>query len=99
MAAEPKMPAKSKPFLPIFLGVLTLSCIFCLIPRCDAHRVPMLTADANRKDGTAVYVLLDVSKSMENTVPNAQGRQEAKLAIAKRAAIDVCKTIAKYADE
>jgi Mg-chelatase subunit ChlD len=36
---------------------------------------------------------------MDNSVANAQGKQEPKLAIAKRAAIDVCKSVAKYADE
>ena len=63
------------------------------------ENVPKLAASANRKDGTAVYILLDVSGSMDESVPNATGAAEPKLAIAKRAAIDACRAIAKYAAE
>ncbi|HEY4328867.1 MAG TPA: vWA domain-containing protein, partial [Phycisphaerae bacterium] len=58
-----------------------------------------LHASANRKEGTAVYLLMDVSGSMSESVPNAEGAQEQKLAIAKRAAIGVAESVAKYAGE
>jgi len=61
--------------------------------------VPKLAAAPNRKDGTAVYILLDVSGSMDQPVANAGGAAEPKLAIAKRAAIGACQAIAKYAAE
>jgi Mg-chelatase subunit ChlD len=67
--------------------------------RCShsSDKPPTLTANASRTDGTAVYILIDVSGSMDDSVPNAQGVQEPKLAIAKRAAINACADIAKYA--
>jgi hypothetical protein len=64
-----------------------------------SDQAPKLTANPNRTDGTAVYILIDVSGSMADSVPNAKGVQEPKLAIAKRAAIDACNNIAKYAAE
>jgi hypothetical protein len=60
---------------------------------------PTLTASPARTDGTAVYLLIDVSGSMSEQVSNAMGGQEAKLAIARRAAVDVCNAVAKYAGE
>ncbi|HVT79745.1 MAG TPA: vWA domain-containing protein [Phycisphaerae bacterium] len=70
------------------------------VGRCGhSAKAPKLTANASRTDGTGVYILIDVSGSMQDAVPNATGVSEEKLAIAKRAAIDACKAIAKYADE
>ena len=74
----------------VSLGALTAGC---------GDSAPTLSANSSRKDGTAVYLLLDVSDSMNSTVPNASGKNEPKLAIAKRAAIGVCGAVAKYAQE
>src|SRR5664279_197849 len=95
------MAAGGKSFIPALVG---FACICALVAamfsKCSRDDVvPTLTANPNRKDGTAVYLLLDVSGSMDEAVPNDKGQQEPKLAIAKRAAIDVCKSVAKYADE
>jgi hypothetical protein len=76
--------------LTVLWGVLAAGC---------EDSAPKLSANPNRKDGTAVYLLLDVSGSMSESVPNALGVRESKLAIAKRAAIDVCRAVAKYANE
>jgi Mg-chelatase subunit ChlD len=76
--------------LAAWLGALQVGC---------GEDAPTLSATPNRKDGTAVYLLLDVSGSMNDGVPNAAGTVEPKLVIAKRAAIDACNAIAKYADE
>ena len=78
-------------------GVLLVS--LALLPAGCGEDAPVLTANPNRKDGTAVYLLLDVSGSMNESVPNATGQMEPKLAIAKRAALDVCGAVAKYAQE
>jgi Mg-chelatase subunit ChlD len=79
-------------------SALFVASLGMLIAGCGED-VPTLSAAPNRKEGTAVYLLLDVSGSMDDEVPNAAGVKEAKLVIAKRAAIDACKAIAKYADE
>ncbi len=84
-------------------GILVAVLIFFLsfgVNRCsNSGKAPKLTASASRTDGTAVYILIDVSGSMADSVPNAKGVQEPKIAIAKRAAIGVCTAIAKYAAE
>lgn len=72
--------------------------LLALLSACG-NDVPTLTATPNRKPGTAVYLLLDVSGSMGDSVPNAAGKLEPKLAIAKRAATDVCNAVAKFAGE
>jgi Mg-chelatase subunit ChlD len=69
------------------------------VSRGCGENVPTLSAEPARTTGTVVYVLLDVSGSMSDPVTNATGNSEAKLSIAKRAAIDVCKAVAKYAAE
>lgn len=66
---------------------------------CGDEKAPTLTASANRADGVAVCLLIDVSGSMDASVPNAAGKKEQKLAIAKRAAVEVCRAVAKYAEE
>lgn len=58
-----------------------------------------MTAAAHPTHGTAVYMLLDTSGSMGDSTNNAQGGGEAKLAVAKRAAIAACRQIAKYGEE
>jgi Mg-chelatase subunit ChlD len=78
-------------------AMLLAAALGALAAGCD--NAPSLSANPNRKDGTAVYLLLDVSGSMADSVPNASGKNEPKLAIAKRAAIDACRAVAKYADE
>lgn len=84
----------------IFVAILALAAGIMAIGRCGGGGdAPKLTANANRTDGTAVYILIDVSGSMNDSVRNAAGASEKKLVIAKRAAIDACKAIAKYSDE
>lgn len=82
---------------PVRLAAVLLALSLGLLPVGCGDEAPKLTATSSRKDGTAVYLLLDVSGSMSGSVPNATGASEAKLAIAKRAAIDVCAAVAKYA--
>lgn len=60
---------------------------------------PKLAATPHTVNGTGVYILLDVSGSMADSVRNSAGVEEAKLAIAKRAGTSVCQQIAKYAQE
>ena len=77
--------------------MLSFCCLSALIlPHCDQVK---LHATPNRREGTAVYLLMDISGSMDDSVPNAQGTSEKKIVIAKRAATDVCQQIAKYAAE
>jgi Mg-chelatase subunit ChlD len=80
-------------------AVVLLTACLGVLPAGCGEEVPKLSAHPNRKDGTAVYLLLDVSGSMAESVPNASGVPETKLTIAKRAAIDVCQAVAKYANE
>ena len=92
--------ARSKGGGCISILIIGIAVLVFGVGRCGhSDRAPKLTANPNRTDGTAVYILIDVSGSMDESVPNAKGSSEAKLAIAKRAAIDACKAIAKYADE
>src|SRR5205085_12559545 len=66
----------------------------------DGSSAPVpVKATPARTEGTAVYLLIDVSGSMNEQVPNAQGTPEQKLAIAKRAAIAVCEAVEKFAAE
>jgi Mg-chelatase subunit ChlD len=78
--------------------VLLMACWGALAVGCG-DSAPKLSVRPNRKDGTAVYLLLDVSGSMSESVSNTSGAMESKLGIAKRAAIDVCRAVAKYAGE
>ncbi len=66
---------------------------------CEDSSPTTLTATPTRTDGTAVYLLIDVSGSMNEQVANASGAKEQKIAIARRAALDVYKAVAKYAEE
>ena len=88
-------------FSKLLFWILLLTCVGVpiLLSRGCSDRPPKLTASPHPKDGTAVYLLIDVSGSMNEKVPNAAGAQQQKLAIAKGAATAVCKSIAKYADE
>jgi Mg-chelatase subunit ChlD len=88
---------KSFPWFRFALAMVIAA--FCVVAFECREEVPKLAASGNRKDGTAVYILLDVSGSMNESVPNAAGAAEPKLALAKRAAIDACRAIAKYAAE
>jgi len=82
----------------LIVGLVIFACAAGSLFSCG-EKDPKLTASPNRTEGTGVYVILDVSGSMEDSVPNAQGVKEGKLLIAKRAALDVCKAIDKYAQE
>jgi hypothetical protein len=86
----------------ILLSIVIAIAVFILLLLPAARKVtagPALTASPHPTDGIAVYLLLDVSGSMDQHVPNAAGASEAKLAIAKRAGIAVCRQIAQYAHE
>ena len=63
--------------------VVLLSALWAAFAVGCEDSAPKLSANPNRKDGTAVYLLLDVSGSMSESVPNASGAMESKLAIAK----------------
>jgi Mg-chelatase subunit ChlD len=83
----------------MFVAILALAAGIMAIGRCGGSHAPKLTANASRTEGTAVYILIDVSGSMNDSVRNAAGASEKKLAIAKRAAIEACKAIAKHSDD
>jgi Mg-chelatase subunit ChlD len=63
----------------------------------DEQLAPKASAEA--KEGLAAAIVIDVSGSMEQTVAGAEGRQEAKIAIARRAAQDLVGQFVRYAQE
>lgn len=56
-------------------------------------------APAPARDGIAAAIVIDVSGSMDDKVEGAGGRQERKIAIARRAARDLVEQFARYADD
>jgi Mg-chelatase subunit ChlD len=61
----------------------------------DAELAPARTVEA--KDGLAAAIAIDVSGSMDEEVAGQNGRKEPKIAIARRAALDLVEQFATYA--
>ena len=61
----------------------------------DAELAPARTVEA--KDGLAAAIAIDVSGSMDEEVAGQNGRNEPKIAIARRAALDLVEQFATYA--
>jgi Mg-chelatase subunit ChlD len=61
----------------------------------DAQLAPAQTVEA--KDGLAAAIAIDVSGSMDEAVAGQGGRKEPKIAIARRAAMDLVEQFATYA--
>ncbi len=59
-------------------------------------RVP---ASVPRQEGTAAAVLMDTSGSMNETVPDTDGRPKPKIDIARRAAANVLRRFSEYAQK
>lgn len=53
----------------------------------------------NRRDGTAVLILVDTSGSMDDRVPNAGGELQRKMEIAKKAVVGLVAQAQKFAKE
>src|SRR5262249_20776792 len=54
---------------------------------------------ADTRDGLAAAIAIDVSGSMDEAVPGADGRKEKKIAIARPAALDLVEQFASYAKD
>jgi Ca-activated chloride channel homolog len=65
--------------------------------RIDEQLAPALAPAA--REGLAAAILIDVSGSMKGAVAGEDGRHEAKIDIARRAAHDLVDQFARYADE
>ena len=61
----------------------------------DAELAPARAVEA--KDGLAAAIAIDVSGSMDEEVAGQNGRKEPKIAIARRAALDLVEQFATYA--
>jgi Mg-chelatase subunit ChlD len=55
------------------------------------------TTNPQPREGLAAAIVIDVSGSMEQSVPGAQGGMESKIVIARRAAQDLVEQFARYA--
>ena len=65
--------------------------------RIDAALTP--AAPVPPREGLAAAILIDVSGSMKDEVEGEQGRNEAKIEIARRAAADLVDQFARYAED
>jgi Mg-chelatase subunit ChlD len=65
--------------------------------RIDEQLTPQFTAPS--KEGIAAAIVIDVSGSMDEKVEGADGREERKIVIARRAARDLVEQFARYADD
>jgi Ca-activated chloride channel homolog len=65
--------------------------------RIDDELAPASVTPA--REGLAAAILIDVSSSMKGSVASEDGRDEAKIDVARRAAGDLVEQFARYADE
>ena len=65
--------------------------------RIDERLTP--TSAVAQKEGIAAAIVIDVSGSMKEKVEGADGREERKIEIARRAARDLVEQFARYADD
>ena len=65
--------------------------------RIDEQLAP--STEIKPREGLAAAILIDVSGSMEDDVRGENGREEEKIAIARRAARDLVEQFARYAEE
>ena len=65
--------------------------------RIDEQLAP--AAEVSQRDGLAAAIVIDVSGSMDEDVRSENGRREAKIEIARRAARDLVNQFARYAED